>query len=67
MKNNEAEALLLSNASLDDLIKMKIEKEFMADLKKSKETKRCFDKLCDRFFENEFLEAAFNMMEFLWT
>lgn len=37
MKNNEAEALLLSNASLDDLIKMKIEKEFMADLKKSKE------------------------------
>lgn len=37
MKNNDAEALLLNNASLEDLIKMKIEKEFMEDLKKSKE------------------------------
>lgn len=37
MKDNNAEALLLSNASLEDLIKMKIEKEFMEDLKKSKE------------------------------
>ena len=37
MKNSDAEALLLSNASLEDLIKMKIEKEFMNDLKKSKE------------------------------
>ena len=34
MKNSDAEALLLSNASLEDLIKMKIEKEFMNDLKK---------------------------------
>ena len=37
MKNNDAEQMLLNNASLDDLIKMKIEKEFMADIKKSKE------------------------------
>ena len=37
MKNNDEEALLLNNASLEDLIKMKIEKEFMEDLKKSKE------------------------------
>ncbi len=37
MKNNDAEAMLLNNASLEDLIKMKIEKEFMNDLKKSKE------------------------------
>lgn len=37
MKNSDAEALLLNNASLEDLIKMKIEKEFMNDLKKSKE------------------------------
>ena len=37
MKNNDAEVLLLNNASLEDLIKMKIEKEFMEDLKKSKE------------------------------
>lgn len=37
MKNNDAEHMLLNNASLDDLIKMKIEKEFMADLEKSKE------------------------------
>ena len=35
MKNNDAETLLLNNASLEDLIKMKIEKEFMEDLKKS--------------------------------
>ena len=37
MKNNDAEQMLLSNSSLDDLIKMKIEKEFMSDIKKSKE------------------------------
>lgn len=37
MKNNDAEERLLNNASLDDLIKMKIEKEFIEDLKKSKE------------------------------
>ena len=37
MKNNDAEERLLNNASLDDLIKMKIEKEFMDDMKKSKE------------------------------
>ena len=36
MKNNDAEERLLNNASLDDLIKMKIEKEFIEDLKKSK-------------------------------
>lgn len=37
MKNNEAEERLLNNASIEDLIKMKIEKEFMEDLKKSKQ------------------------------
>ncbi len=37
MKNNDAEEMLLKNASLEDLIKMKIEKEFMEDLKKAKE------------------------------
>ena len=37
MKGNDAEEMLLNNASLDDLIKMKIEREFMSDLKKSKE------------------------------
>ena len=37
MKNNDAEERLLNSASLDDLIKMKIEKEFIEDLKKSKE------------------------------
>lgn len=37
MKQNDAEQMLLNNASLDDLIKMKIEKEFMADLEKSKQ------------------------------
>ncbi len=37
MKNSDAEAILLNNTSLEDLIKMKIEKEFMEDLKKSKE------------------------------
>lgn len=36
MKNNDAEEMLLG-ASLDELIKMKIEQEFMEDLKKSKE------------------------------
>lgn len=35
--SNDVEEMLLNNASLDDLIKMKIEKEFMEDLKKSKE------------------------------
>ena len=37
MKNNEAEALLLNDKSLEDLINMKIEKEFMANMRKSKE------------------------------
>jgi len=37
MKNNEAEERLLNNTSLDDLIKMKIERGFMEDLKKAKE------------------------------
>lgn len=37
MKNHEVEERLLNNASLDELIKMKIEKEFMEDMKKSKE------------------------------
>ena len=37
MKNNELEERLLNNASIDELIKMKIEKEFIEDLKKSKE------------------------------
>ncbi len=38
MKNNDEERLL-NNTSLEDLIKMKIEREFMNDLKKSKEKK----------------------------
>lgn len=37
MKNNDVEQMLLNNASLDDLIKMKIEQEFMVDLEKAKE------------------------------
>lgn len=38
MKNKDnAEEMLLNNASLEELIKMKIEKEFMSELKKSKE------------------------------
>lgn len=37
MKNNDAEKILLNNASLDELIKMRIEKEFMEDFKKAKE------------------------------
>lgn len=37
MKQNDMEQMLLNNASLEDLIKMKIEKEFLADLEKSKE------------------------------
>ena len=37
MKNNDAEDMLLNNASLDELIKMRIEKEFLEDLKKAKE------------------------------
>ena len=37
MKNSDVEEMLFKNASLEDLIKMKIEKEFMEDLKKSKE------------------------------
>lgn len=36
MKNSDAEEILLKNKSLDELIKMKIEKEFIEDLKKSK-------------------------------
>ena len=34
MKNNELEERLLNNASIDELIKMKIEKEFIEDLKR---------------------------------
>ena len=37
MKNKEKEEMLLSGASLDELIKMKIEQEFMHDMEKSKE------------------------------
>lgn len=37
MKNNEVEQMLLNNSSLDELIKIKIEKEFLNDMKKSKE------------------------------
>ncbi len=37
MKNDDAEKMLLNNASLEELIKMKIEEEFMSDLKKAKE------------------------------
>lgn len=39
MKNSDDEERLLNNASLEELIKMKIEREFMSDLKKSKEKK----------------------------
>jgi len=37
MKNKDKEEMLLSDATLEDLIKMKMEKEFLEDLKKSKE------------------------------
>ena len=37
MKNNDAEQILLNNASLEDLINMKIEEEFAQDLKKANE------------------------------
>ncbi len=36
MKNNDMEEMFLNNKSLDELIKMKIEQEFMDDLKKAK-------------------------------
>ena len=39
MKNNDAEERLLNNASLEEIIKMKIERNFIEDLKKSKEKK----------------------------
>lgn len=35
MKNKEFEEMILTGTSLDDLIKMKIEQEFMANMKKS--------------------------------
>lgn len=49
MKNNDAEALLLNSASLEDLIKMKIEKEFLSDLNKVKQpvTRRKIENLKD--------------------
>lgn len=37
MKNSDAEEMLLKNASLEELIKMKMEREMIEDLKKSKE------------------------------
>ena len=37
MKDKDFEEMLMNGTSLDDLIKMKIEQEFMADMKKSKE------------------------------
>ncbi len=37
MKNKDAEEILLNGKSLDKLIKMKIEREFMEDLRKSKQ------------------------------
>ena len=37
MRNKDKEEMLFTNASLEDLIKMKIEREFMEDMKKSKE------------------------------
>jgi len=37
MKNKDVEEMLLSGASLDELIKMKIEQEFMQDMQKTKE------------------------------
>lgn len=37
MKNKDKEEMLLSGASLDELIKIKIEQEFLQDMKKSKE------------------------------
>lgn len=49
MKNNDAEALLLNSTSLEDLIKMKIEKEFLSDLHKAKQaiTKKKIENLKD--------------------
>ncbi len=42
MKNqdNNAEQILLSNASLDDLIRKKIENEYIAEIEKAKEVKK---------------------------
>lgn len=40
MKYNDAEEQLLNNLSLDELIKRKIENEFLSDMKKSKEKPR---------------------------
>lgn len=37
MKNTDAEEMLLNNASLDELIKMKIEREFRQELDKANE------------------------------
>ena len=57
MKNEEK---LLLGASLDDLIKMKIEQEFMNDLKKSKEKpkKRIFKNIKDLPKEKIFSKDA---------
>ncbi len=37
MKNKDFEEMLMNGTSLDDLIKMKIEQEFMTDMKRTKE------------------------------
>lgn len=37
MKNDDTEKMLISNTSIEELIKMKIEEEFLSDLEKSKE------------------------------
>lgn len=51
-KNNDMEEMLLSNSSLDDLIRMKIEAEFSEEMKRAKELnankeKKVFTKISD--------------------
>lgn len=66
MKQNDVEQMLLNNASLDDLIKMKIEKEFMADLEKSKQKtqKKIYTNIKDlpkgKIFSKEAVYKCFN-------
>lgn len=51
-KNDDIEEMLLSNSSLDDLIRMKIEAEFSEEMKRAKELnakkeKKVFTKISD--------------------
>ena len=66
MKDSDIEARLLSDASLDELIKMKIEKEYMSDLKKLKEKspEKIYKNICevpkDKIFSKEAVFKIFN-------